>query len=102
MVIIINSDINATISNCHLYQKSQNKIDDNLQDYIELINKLQHHMRYSFSYCICINKNQQIYRFGYLKDIINHIVIYDNHNKKPELITKRNNPYINPYDCLQL
>ena len=40
IVITINSDINAAISEKHPCQKGQNEIDDESQDYVELINKL--------------------------------------------------------------
>ena len=40
IVITINPDINATIPEKHPCQKGQNKIDNESQDYVELINKL--------------------------------------------------------------
>ncbi|CAG8650526.1 20724_t:CDS:2 [Cetraspora pellucida] len=43
LVTTINPELNAPMSECHPCQKSTKKLNDDLQDYIELINKLQHH-----------------------------------------------------------
>ena len=95
--------MNAPIPNCHPCQKECDEIDDGLQDYIELINKLQRHTRCSPSYCIRINKRtgQQKCRFGYPKDHNDRTFIQDN-NGQPELVTARNDLIINPYNWLQL
>jgi len=56
MVTIINLNIFAAIPEKHPCQKGGDKIDNSLQDYIELINKLQRYTRYSSSYCIHVNR----------------------------------------------
>ena len=70
IVTTINPEMNAPIPNRHPCQKECDEIDDGLQDYIKLINKLQHHTCCSPSYCIRINKRtgQQKCRFEYPKD----------------------------------
>ena len=80
IVITINPDINAAIPEKHWCQKGQNKIDDKSQDYVELINKLQHHTWCSTSYCICTKGGQQACRFGYPKDINDHTAIRENYH----------------------
>ena len=52
IVTTINPEMNAPIPNRHPCQKECDEIDDGLQDYIELINKLQRHTRCSPSYYI--------------------------------------------------
>ncbi|PKC10734.1 hypothetical protein RhiirA5_288445, partial [Rhizophagus irregularis] len=73
-----------------------------MQDYIELINKLQRHTRCS-SYCLRINKQtgKQACRFGFPKEIAEKTTIH-NENGHLELITARNDPLINPHDRIQL
>ena len=55
IVTTMNLRINAAISEKHLCQKASSKIDDSIQDYIKLINKLQQHMKCNPSYCIRTN-----------------------------------------------
>ncbi|GBC07071.1 hypothetical protein RclHR1_07220013 [Rhizophagus clarus] len=50
MVTTINPDINAAIPKYHPCKKRSNKIEDDSKDYIELINKLQHHTYCNPSY----------------------------------------------------
>ena len=84
--------------NHHPYQKHSEEIHDNIQDYIELVNKLQRHTRCNFSYCFRVNGNgQQHCRFGYPKEITKDTYLCDN-NGQSELVTARNNSYINPHD----
>ena len=59
IVTTINPDINAAIPEQHPCQKGSDEIDDSTQDYIELINKLQHHTRCSPNYCIRKRAGQQ-------------------------------------------
>ncbi|CAB4416220.1 unnamed protein product [Rhizophagus irregularis] len=65
----------------HPCQKDSSEIDDGLQDYIKLINKLQHHTRCSPSYCIRTNREEvQTCRFGYPKEHIGSTLIRDDKN----------------------
>jgi hypothetical protein len=70
IVTTINPRINAPIPEQHPCQKRRDEIEDDEQDYIELINKLQCHTRCSPSYCLRVNRRtgQQTCRFGYPKD----------------------------------
>ncbi len=58
LVTMMNPGINAPISDQHLCKKRKDEIRDDQQDYIELINKLQWHMRCSLSYCLCVKNGQ--------------------------------------------
>ena len=102
MVTTINPNIFAAISEKHSCQKGENEIDDSLQDYIKLINKLQRHTRCSSSYCIHVNRGQESCRFRYPKDHTECTLIRDDNKGQPELITARNDPLINPHNRLQL
>ncbi len=103
MVTTINPDMNAAIPEQHPCQKVRDEIDDSSQDYIELINKLQRHTRCSPSYCIRVNRSgQQSCRFGYPKDHLDRTLIREDDKGQPELITARNDPFINPHNRLQL
>jgi len=85
-----------------LCQKEQEEITDDLQDYVELINKLQRYIRCSLSYYIHTNCNkQQVCQFGYPKDINDHIFIHKDNHDQIELVTERNNSYINSHNKLQ-
>ncbi|PKY62363.1 hypothetical protein RhiirA4_488726 [Rhizophagus irregularis] len=87
----------------HPCQKDSSEIDDGLQDYIKLINKLQHHTRCSPSYCIRTNREEvQTCRFGYPKEHIGSTLIRDDKNGQSELLIARNDPYINPHNRIQL
>ncbi|CAG8693782.1 19014_t:CDS:1 [Cetraspora pellucida] len=102
LVTTINPELNAAVPDQHPCQKSSEELCDDIHDYVELINKLQRHTRCSSSYCLRVNKDgQQQCRFGYPKDNIDHTLICDN-NGHPELLTARNNPYINSHNQLQL
>src|SRR5437773_2378158 len=87
---IVTTELNATRPERHLCQKSSNEIDYEIQDYIELINKLQRHTRCNASYCLRKKKGQEICRFGYPKEYNNHTIIQEDTNGQAELITKRN------------
>ncbi|CAG8720815.1 17502_t:CDS:1 [Cetraspora pellucida] len=103
LVTTINPRIDAPVPDSHSCQKRDDELQDDLQDYIELINKLQCHTRCSSSYCLRINRaGEQYCRFGYPKEIVEHTFIHDDDHGHPELITVRNDPYINPHDRLQL
>jgi len=103
MVTTINPGINAAIPERHPCQKRPDEIEDDSKDYIELINKLQQHTRCSPSYCIRINRSkEQICRFGYPKECNDHIFIREDKRGQPEVILKRNDPYINLYNRMQL
>jgi len=103
MVTTINSGIFAAIPQIHPCQKSSSEIEDDLQDYIELINKLQRHTRCSPLYCIRCNKSgQEACRFGFPKELTDRTFIRDDNHGQPELVTSRNDPYINPHNRLQL
>jgi ATP-dependent DNA helicase PIF1 len=102
VVTTINPNINAPFPERHPCQKGSDEINYNLQDYVELINKLQRHTRCSPSYCIRVKGGQQVCRFGYPKDINDHTIICEDKQGQPELVTSRNDPYINPHNRMQL
>src|SRR3989440_1844252 len=103
MVSTINPEINAPIPERHPCQKSSSEIEYDLQDYIELINKLQRHTRCSPQYCIRRSKSgQEACRFGFPKELTDRTFIRDDNHRQPELVTSRNDPYINPHNRLQL
>jgi len=102
LVTTVNPALYAPVPERHPSQKNIDEISDDLQDYIELVNKLQRHTRCSPSYCLRSNRRGEQYcRFGYPKEIVENTTINDN-NGKLKLITSRNDPYINPHDRLQL
>ncbi|PKB92019.1 hypothetical protein RhiirA5_446460, partial [Rhizophagus irregularis] len=45
---------------------------------------------------------QQYCRFGFPKDNVEYSFIHKNDRGQPELITLRNNPYVNSYNHVQL
>ncbi|GBB86546.1 hypothetical protein RclHR1_12970009 [Rhizophagus clarus] len=103
IVTTVNPAMHAPIPEKHPCQKGSNEIDDRLQDYIKLINKLQQHTRCSPSYCKRTNREGvQTCRFGYPKEHIGVTFIREDKNGQPELCTARNNPYINPHNRIQL
>jgi len=73
-----------------------------MQDYIELINKLQRHTLCSF-YCLRTDKQteKQACRFEFPKKLIDKTTIQNN-NGHLELTTARNDSLINSYDRIQL
>ena len=98
-----NPGINTPIPEIHPCQKSSDQIVDDAQDYIELINKLQRHTRCSTSYCLREKKNSEpVCRFGYPKELSGQTYIRDDNHGQPELVSARNDPYINPHNRLQL
>jgi hypothetical protein len=103
LVTTINPGFNAPIPDRHPCQKRHNELQDDEQDYIELINKLQRHTHCSPSYCLRVNqKGQQSCRFGYPKDNVEETIVKDDGRGQPELVTARNDPLINPHSRLQL
>ena len=71
------------------------KLYNNLQDYIELINKLQHYTCCSSSYCFCINKKgHQQCQFGYPKNNIDNTFIYANSTQVAAISLKKETPSI--------
>lgn len=93
----------APIPDRHPCQKRHDELNDDIQDYVDLINKLQRHTRCSPSYCLRVNKTgQQTCRFGYPKEIIEHTFVRDDGRGQPELVTARNDPLINPHSRIQL
>ena len=99
----INPGLDAPVPNLHPCQKRSEDLHDDKQDYIELVNKLQRHTRCNSSYCLRVDNRtgQQQCRFGYPKELTENTYLRDD-NGQPELITARNDPYINPHDRLQL
>jgi len=77
MVTTINPNMNANVSERHSCQKAREEINDGSQDYIELINKLQRHIRCSPSYCIRVNRSsgQQLCQFRYSKNYLDCTLI---------------------------
>ena len=102
LVTTINPGLDAPLSDNHPCQKCLEDLHNNMQDYIELINKLQRHTRCS-SYCLRIDKqtDKQTCRFGFPKELTDQTTIHNN-NGCLELITTRNDPLINPHDRIQL
>ncbi|CAG8731874.1 2837_t:CDS:2 [Cetraspora pellucida] len=103
LVTTINPEMDAPVPDQHPCRKCDNELNDDLQDYVELINKLQCHTRCNASYCLHNNHaGEQSCRFGYPKEIVEHTFIQDDDHGHPELVTARNDSYINPHDRLQL
>src|SRR6266498_5049237 len=103
LVTTINPGINVPIPRRHPCQKGSDEIVDNEQDYIELINKLQRHTRCSSSYCLQTKRNgQTLCRFGYPIERNDRTFICSDKNEQPEMVTARNDLYINPHNRLQL
>jgi hypothetical protein len=102
LVTTIDPGLNAPPLDHHLCQKRSEDLNNDMQDYIELINKLQRHTRCS-SYCLWCNKQtgKQNCRFGFPKELVDKTTINDN-NGHLELTTVRNDPLINPHDRIQL
>ena len=101
IVTTINPGINAPILEKHPCQKGSDELQDNSQqDYIELINKLQRHTRCSTSYYIRVNKRtgRQTCRFSYPKEHNDRIFIRNDNQGQPELVTARNDLYINSHN----
>ena len=101
-ITTINPCPDAPVPDRHPCQKGNDELCDDLQDYIELVNKLQKHTRCNSSYCLWSKDGQQYCRFGFPKDNVEHSFIHENDHGQPELITSRNDPYINSHNCLQL
>ena len=103
LVTTINPGINAPIPRRHPCQKGSDEIVDNEQDYIELINKLQRHICCSSSYCLRTKRNRQMLcQFGYPIECNDRTFIRSDKNGQPEMVTARNDLYINPHNRLQL
>ena len=103
LVTTINLGLNAPIPIRHPCQKDHSELQDDIQDYIDLVNKLQRHTRCSPSYCILVNrKGEQMCRFGYPKENSDHTFVRDDGHGQPELVTARNDQLINPHNRLQL
>src|SRR3954453_4495036 len=92
----INPGLNAPIPDRHSCQKDRSEQLNDQQDYIDLINKLQRHTQCSCSYCLHVNwDGKQSCRFGYPKENIDQTSVRDDGHGQPELITARNDPFIN-------
>ncbi|PKK67779.1 hypothetical protein RhiirC2_663004 [Rhizophagus irregularis] len=99
---MINPGLDAPVPEHHPCQKRSEEINDDDQDYIDLVNKLQRHTRCNPSYCFRVDKTgQQSCRFSYPKETTENTFSRDD-NGKLELVTARNDPLINPHDRLQL
>ncbi|GBC15565.1 ATP-dependent DNA helicase PIF1 [Rhizophagus irregularis DAOM 181602=DAOM 197198] len=102
LVTTKNPDQDAPVPAQHPCKKCPEELSDDLQDYIELVNKLQRHTRCNPAYCLRVDRaGKNICRFGYPKEITNDTYLRDNKGQ-PELITARNDEYVNPHDRLQL
>jgi len=55
LITTINPELDMPVPERHPCQKKSNELYDDQQDYIDLINKLQRHTRYSPAYCLRIN-----------------------------------------------
>ncbi|CAG8502458.1 12012_t:CDS:2, partial [Cetraspora pellucida] len=93
LVTTINPGLNAPVPTCHPCRKNHNEINDDIQDYIDLVNKVQRHTQCSSSYCLRTNQAGQMFcRNGYPKENSEYTFLRDDHHGKPELITARNDP----------
>jgi hypothetical protein len=102
LVTTINSGLDAPIPERHPCQKRSDELLYDIQDYVDLINKLQYNTQCSASYCLRVDRSgYQSCRFGYPKELAENTYLRDD-NGQPELITARNDPLINPHDRLQL
>ena len=102
LVTTINSGLGIPVLDRYPCYKHFDELKYDLQDYIELINKLQCHTWCNSSYCLRIDRTGHQYcRFGYPKDPTEDTYLRDD-NGQPKLITARNDPLINPHDRLQL
>ncbi|EXX54637.1 uncharacterized protein LOC113214878 [Rhizophagus irregularis DAOM 181602=DAOM 197198] len=98
LVTTINSGLDMPVPERHPCQKQKSEIRDDQQDYIDLINKLQNHTRCRPGYCLRIDKEgKQFCRFKYPKEIVEKTFVRDDGHGQPELVTARNDPYINPH-----
>ena len=103
LVTTINPGLDMPVPEWHLCQKKSNELYDDQQDYIDLINKLQRHTRCSPAYYLCIDQEgKQTCRFKYPKEINEQIFVRDDERGQPELVTARNDPYVNPHSRFQL
>ena len=69
LVTTINPGLGTPVSDCYPYQKCSNELEYDLQDYIKLINKLQCHTQYNYSYCLRVDRTGHQYcKFSYPKD----------------------------------
>ncbi len=55
LITTVNLELDMPVPEQHPCQKNSNELDDDQQDYIDLINKLQRHTRCSPMYCLRIN-----------------------------------------------
>jgi len=55
LITTVNLRLDMPVPERHPCQKNSNELDDDQQDYIDLINKLQRHTRCSPMYCLRIN-----------------------------------------------
>jgi len=103
LVTTINPGLGASFPEWHPCQKrSDELLHYELQDYVDLVNKLQRHTRCNSSYCLRVDRiGCQYCRFGYPKEITENTHLRDD-NGQPELITARNDLLLNPHDHLQL
>jgi hypothetical protein len=103
LVTTINPGLNMPVPEQHPCQKKGRELRDDQQDYVDLINKLQRHTRCSPMYCLRVNKEgKQFCRFGYPKETVEQTFVRDDDRGQPELVTARNDPYVNPHSRLQL
>ena len=77
-------------------------VDDFEADLRKLIATCQRHTRCSTAYCLVTKHGEQQYRFGYPKPVLEHTSMQRTDNGDIELLTKRNDPFINSYNPIQL
>ena len=59
LITTMNPCLDAPVPDRHPCQKRSEEIADDLQDYIELVNKLQRHTRCNSSYCLRVNRSAE-------------------------------------------
>ena len=98
LVTTTNPGLDIPVPERHPCQKESDELHDDQQDYVDLINKLQRHTRCSSAYCLRTNREgNQVCRFGYPKEIVEQTFVRDDDRGQLELVTKRNDQYINPH-----
>ena len=103
LVTTINPGLDMPVPERHPCQKNRDELRDDLQDYVDLINKVQRHTRCSPVYCLRINREgKQFCRFGFPKETTEKTIVQDDGHGQLELVTARNDQYINPHNRLQL
>ncbi len=97
------SDAPLPKTNPHVCNKRYSEVEDHHQDLNDLIATCQRHTRCSAAYCLKTKNGIQTCRFGYPKPLQPETVILrDENNQEPVLLTARNDGLINSHNPVQL